>query len=74
MDKITTKLPDEIIASLDNAANTLHRPRAEIVREAIERYLEDFDDLHVALKRLKDPPDPVPDWDDVKRDLLGLAG
>lgn len=74
MEKITATLPDEVIAALDKAADTLHRPRAEIVRQAIERYLEDLDDLNVAIKTLKDPADPVLDWDDVKRDLLGLAG
>ena len=45
MAQITTRLPDDIIESLDKAAETLHRPRAEIVRQAIERYLQDFDDL-----------------------------
>ncbi len=33
----------------------------------VERYLEDFDDLSVALERLRDPADPVLDWDRVRR-------
>lgn len=56
MAQITTRLPDELVASLEHAARTLHRPRAEIVRLAIERYLEDFDDLNVAVERLQADP------------------
>ena len=40
------------------------------VAAAQECYLEDFDDLTVALVRLRDPSDPVLDWDDVRRELL----
>ena len=70
MAQITTRLPDELVASLELAARTLHRPRAEIVRLAIERYLEDFDDLNVAVERLKDPADAVLDWEQVRDVLL----
>ena len=69
--QITVRLPDEQTAALDAAAATLKRSRAEIVRQAVEQYLEDFDDLSVAVERLMDPSDPVLDWDDVRRDLLG---
>ncbi len=57
--------------ALDAAAAQLKRSRAEVIRQALERYLEDFDDLSVALERLRDPSDPVLDWDEVKVDLLG---
>ena len=57
--------------ALDAAATQLKRSRAEVIRQALERYLEDFDDLSVALERLRDPSDPVLDWDEVKVDLLG---
>ncbi|QBQ53272.1 ribbon-helix-helix protein, CopG family [Nitrosococcus wardiae] len=70
MPQITTRLPDEVLQSLEEAARILKRSRAEIVRDAIERYLEDFDDLHIALERLQDPNDPVLEWEDVKRGLL----
>ncbi len=70
MAQISTRLPDELAASLDRAAEQLHRPRAELVRQAVERYLEDFDDLSDAAQRLLDPSDPLLDWDDVKRELL----
>lgn len=59
-----------LIKALDSAARALNRSRAEIVRQAVERYLEDFDDLSVALARRQDPTDEVLDWDQVKRELL----
>ena len=70
MSQITARLPDSVVAALDAAARRLKRSRAEIVRQAVERYLEDFDDLLVAVDRLRDPNDPVLDWDRVRRELL----
>ena len=71
MTQITARVPEELAQALDAAAAQLRRSRAEVVRQALERYLEDFDDLAVALERLRDPADPVLDWDEVKRGLLG---
>ena len=68
--QITVRLPDEQTVALDEAAAALKRSRAEVVRQAIEQYLEDFDDLSVAIERLRDPSDPVLDWDAVRRELL----
>ena len=70
MSQITARLPDTVVDALDAAARRLKRSRAEIVRQAVERYLEDFDDLSVAIERLRDPNDPVMDWDQVRRELL----
>ena len=69
--QITARLPTPVLEHLDNAARALNRSRAEVVRQAIEYYLEDFDDLTVAVERLRDPGDPVLDWDEIKRDLFG---
>ena len=70
MSQITARLPDELVFSLDKAATALNRSRAEVVRQAIEYYLEDFDDLNLALKALRDPAEAVLDWDVVKHELL----
>lgn len=70
MSQITARLPDELVASLDQAAGQLRRTRAEIVRQAVEYYLEDFEDISRAIEVLRDPADPVLDWEQVKRDLL----
>lgn len=72
MNQITARLPDDLILSLDAAANKLRRTRAEMVRQAIEYYLDDFEDISCALEVLQDPSDPVMDWEQVKRDLLNL--
>ena len=69
--QITARVPDDLAAALDAAAAQLKRSRANVVRQALELYLEDFDDLSVALDRLRDPSDPVLDWDEVRRELLG---
>ena len=71
MNQITARVPAELVEALDTAAAELKRSRADIVRQALERYLEDFDDLTVAVERLRDPTDPVLDWDQVRRELLG---
>ena len=47
----------------------LKRTCAQVVRDALARHLEDFGDLAVALKRLRDSSDPVLNWDDVRREL-----
>lgn len=70
MAQITARVPDEVAEALDTAAAALNRSRAEVIRQALESYLEDFDDLTVALERLRDPSDPVLDWDEVRRELL----
>ena len=68
--QITARLPDPVVAALDAAARQLQRSRAAVIRQAIDQYLEDFDDLSVALDRLRDPSDPVLDWDQVRGELL----
>ena len=70
MSQITARLPDEVVSALDRAAQTLNRSRADIIRQAVESYLEDFDDLTVAIERLRDPADTNIDWQEAKRALL----
>ena len=70
MSQITARLPDDLVAALDHAAKALHRSRADVVRQAIEAYLEDFNDLSVALQRLQDPTDECIDWEEARRALL----
>ena len=70
MIQVTARLPDTLVAKADQAANHLNRSRAQLLRLALEYYLEDIEDLRLALDRLRDPADPVLDWQDVRRDLL----
>ena len=70
MVQVTARLPEELAEQADRAASRLNRSRAQLLRQALEYYLEDFEDLRLALDRLNDPADPVLDWEDVRRDLL----
>lgn len=70
MSQITARVPDSLVEALDAAAVELKRSRATLVRQALERYLEDYNDLSVAIERLRDPSDPVLDWDKVRNELL----
>jgi len=70
MSQITARLPDDVVTALDKAAQTLHRSRADVIRQAIEAYLEDFGDLSVAIERLQDPTDECLDWEEARRALL----
>jgi RHH-type transcriptional regulator, rel operon repressor / antitoxin RelB len=69
--QITARLPEDLVAALDDAASQLRRSRTDVVRQAIEYYLDDFEDVAAAVHALQDPSDPVLDWDSVRRGLLG---
>ena len=69
MSQITAQVPDKLLQALDTAAAELELNRAKIVRHALERYLEDFEDLTVSQERLRDPTDPVLDWNQVRHEL-----
>ena len=71
MVQVTARLPDDLVARADGAASRLNRSRAQLLRQALEYYLDDFEDLRLALDRLNDPADAVLDWQDVRADLLG---
>ena len=68
--QVTVRLPDPVVNARDTAAQQLRRSRADVIRLAVEHYLEGFDVLSVAIDRLRDPDDPVLDWDQVRSELL----
>ena len=72
MSQISARLPEDVVAALDAAATQLRRSRADVVRQAIEYYLDDFEDMRRAIQVLRDPADPVLDWNEVRDDLLRL--
>ncbi|MBX3616668.1 ribbon-helix-helix protein, CopG family [Nitrosomonas sp.] len=63
MRQISVKLPGELIAALDEEAAKLHRARVDVIREAVEYYLGDFEAISRAAEVLCDPADPVLDWE-----------
>ena len=70
MTQVSARLTDDLVKGIDEAARRMHRSRADVIRLAIEYYLDDTEDLRLAMDRLKDPADPVLDWEEVKRDVL----
>ncbi len=70
MSQITARIPDDLLAELDAAAISLRRSRADVVRQAVEYYLDDYEDIRAAVSVLRDPADPVLDWETVRRELL----
>jgi transposase len=48
----------------------LSRCRADIIRQAIEYYLDDIEHLRCGVAALKDPADPVLNWAEVRDELL----
>ncbi len=74
MPYITARFPDELIAELDRTANDLRRARSDVVREAVERYLESLKEVRLALERTERAErseDRVVDIDVIKRHLVG---
>jgi transposase len=70
MSQITARIPDDLLAELDAAATSLRRTRADVIRQAVEYYLDDYEDIRAAVSVLRDPADPVLDWEMVRRELL----
>ncbi len=69
--QITARVPNRLVKEIDRTARRLKRTRAEVVRQALEYYLDDLEDLRASMEALQDPADPVLDWADVRRGLLG---
>ncbi len=73
MARIEASVPDELIAALDAAAARLERSRSELICFAIETYLEDLEDIEIAVQRSNDPCEEPLDWEEVRSGLLGTS-
>jgi transposase len=71
MIQITARVSEELVEELDLAAASLSRSRADVIRQAIEYYLDDLEDLSLGLEALRDPADPILEWASVRAELLG---
>ncbi|HOU21881.1 MAG TPA: ribbon-helix-helix protein, CopG family [Kiritimatiellia bacterium] len=56
---LSTRLPAGVVDGLEAVARERKRNRGEIVREALELYLDTWADYQIAIERLGDPTDPV---------------
>jgi predicted DNA-binding protein len=65
----TVRLPDELAERLERLVGSTKRSKSSYIVEAIERYLEECEDLEVALSRFRDPDAEWVEHDDVRREL-----
>lgn len=70
MIQVRARLPDTHSSDMDAATQQLNCCRADIIRQAIEYYLDDIEDLRSGVVALKDPADPLLDWAEVSDALL----
>ena len=70
MTLVSARLPEELVQDMDEAAREMNRSRAELIRVAIEHFMNDAKGKKEMLDRLQIPVDLTFDWDDVERGLL----
>ncbi len=63
------RMPEGLAAKLDRLAKTTRRSKTSHILEALERYLEDQEDLELALSRVRDPGAEWVDHAEAKRTL-----
>ena len=51
----TVRLPTELEDKLDHLAKITQRSKSFYIKEALERYLEDMEDVYVTLSRIAEP-------------------
>ena len=65
----SVRLPDELAARLDALAKATRRSKSAFIREALEAWLEEREELEIALARFRDPATEWVDHEDVRREL-----
>jgi predicted DNA-binding protein len=56
---ISARLPVGMISSIEEIAAERKRKRGDVVREALEIYLDTWADYQIAMERLKDAQDEI---------------
>jgi predicted DNA-binding protein len=51
----TVRLPEELAKRLEQLASTTKRSKTSYIVEALERHLDECEDLELALSRFRDP-------------------
>ena len=65
----SVRLPDELAQRLEELARSSRRSKSSFIVEALERYLDEREDLEVALARFRDPGAEWVEHEQVKREL-----
>jgi len=56
---ISVRLPEGIAKALEDLAKATERPKTFLIRKALESYLAEYADYHIALERLRDKDDAI---------------
>jgi RHH-type rel operon transcriptional repressor/antitoxin RelB len=65
----TVRLPEDLARRLDRLAKSTKRSKSSFIVEALQRYLEEREDLETALARVREPQAEYLEHDEVKREL-----
>ena len=65
----TVRLPEELANRLEQLASTTKRSKTSYIVEALERHLDECEDLELALSRFRDPDAEWIEHDDVRKEL-----
>ena len=65
----TVRLPEKLAERLEQLANTTKRSKTSFIIEALERHLDECEDLELALSRFRDPDAEWIEHDDVRKEL-----
>jgi len=65
----TVRLPEELASRLEQLANTTKRSKTSYIVEALERHLDECEDLELALSRFRDPDAEWIEHEDVCKEL-----
>jgi len=65
----SVRLPEELAGRLEALARSSKRSKSSFIVEALARFLDECEDLEVALARFRDPGAEWVDHDQVKREL-----
>jgi predicted DNA-binding protein len=63
------RLPDDLARRLETVARATKRTKTSVIVEAIERHLDEHEDLEIALARFRDPETEWIEHEDVRREL-----
>ena len=65
----SVRIPDDLASRLDELAKATKRTKSSFIIEALERFLEEREDLEIALARLRDPGSEWIEHEEVRNEL-----
>ena len=66
---LSIRIPDDLALKLSEIAEETERPKSFHIQKALEVYLAELADLHVALDRLHDTSDPIINMDEMREEI-----